>query len=72
MVLYLALFKESMVIVLALHTLKSHNRGAQPRGRAVKFACSTLAAQGFAGSDPGRRHGTTCQATLRRRPTCHN
>ena len=38
----------------------------------VKFALSSLAAQGFAGSDPGRGHGTDCQAMLRQRPTCHN
>ena len=43
-----------------------------PRGRVVKFACSALAAQGFAGSDPGRGHGTTRQAMLRWHPTCHN
>ena len=30
----------------------------------VKFVHSTLGAQGFAGSDPGRRHGTAHQATL--------
>ena len=47
------------------------NRG-QPHGQVVKFARSTSVAQGFAGSDPGRRHGTTHQATLRRRPTLHN
>ena len=45
----------------------------KPRGRlsgqVVKFACSTVAAQGL---DPGRGHGTACQATLRRRPTSHN
>ena len=35
----------------------------------VKFVCSPSAAQGFAGSDPGRGHGTACQAVLRRRPT---
>ena len=38
----------------------------------VKFARSAAAAQGFAGLDPGRGHGTTHQATLRRRPICHN
>ena len=31
----------------------------------VKFAHSTLAAQGFAGSDPGRRHGMAHQAMLK-------
>ena len=38
-------------------------------GRVVKFTRSTAAAQG---SDPGRRHGTARQATLRQRPTSHN
>ena len=33
---------------------------------------SDSAAQGFAGSDPGRGHGTAHQATLRRRPTYLN
>ena len=33
---------------------------------------SASAAQGFAGSDPGRRHGAAHQATMRRHPTCHN
>ena len=44
----------------------------QPHGRVVKFARSTSAARGFAGSDPGHGRGTTHQATLRRHPTCHN
>ena len=44
----------------------------RPRGRVVKFAHSASAGQGFAALDPGRRHGTAHQATLRRRPTCHN
>ena len=43
-----------------------------PRGRLVKFTCSAVAVQGFAGSHPGRGHGTALQATLRRRPACHN
>ena len=47
---------------------KKYYRG-QPRGRVVKFACSAVVAQGFAGLDPGRGHGTTRQATLRQRPT---
>ena len=37
---------------------KYFNRG-WPHGQVVKFACSILASQGFAGSDPGRGHGTT-------------
>ena len=41
-------------------------------GQVVKFVRSALVAQGFTGSDPGRRHGTAHQAMLRRHPTCHN
>ena len=43
----------------------------QARGRVVGFtrSASASAAQGFAGSDPGHRHGTTHQAILRRHPT---
>ena len=37
-----------------------------------EFACSASAAQGFAGLDPGRGHGTTHQAMLRQCPTYHN
>ena len=40
-----------------------------PRGRVVKNAHSASVAQGFAGLDPGRGHGTAHQAMLRRRPT---
>ena len=43
-----------------------------PRGRVVKFERSASAAQGFTGSDPGGRHGTTHQAMLRQRPTHQN
>ena len=41
-------------------------------GQVVQLVHSALAAQGFAGSDPGRGHGTARQAMLRRRPTCHS
>ena len=37
-----------------------------------EFVHSASEAQGFTGSDPGRRHGTAHQATLRQHPTCHN
>ena len=50
--------------------IKVVSRG-QPRGQVVKFTCSASAAQGFAGSDLGRQHGTAHQAMLRRHPTCH-
>ena len=45
---------------------------SRPHGRAVKFLCSASAAQGFDGSDPRCRHGTTRRDTLRQHPTCHN
>uniref|UniRef100_A0A9L0RA52 Large ribosomal subunit protein uL11 C-terminal domain-containing protein n=1 Tax=Equus caballus TaxID=9796 RepID=A0A9L0RA52_HORSE len=41
-------------------------------GQVVRVTCSASAAQGFAGSSPGRRHGTTRQAMLGQHPTCHN
>ena len=46
--------------------------GGQPHGPVVKCVHSAWAAQGVAGSDPGRGHGPTHQAMLRWRPTCHN
>ena len=54
-----------------MEKLKKSLRG-RACGRVVKFACSASAAQGFAGLDPGRGHGTAHQAMLRWRPTCHN
>ena len=38
----------------------------------VGFVRSALVARGFAGSDPGRGHGTARQAMLRRCLTCHS
>ena len=38
--------------------LRKISRRRPARGREVKFACFALAAQGFAGLDPGRGHGT--------------
>ena len=49
--------------------LKQQNFRGRARGQVVKFMHSTSAAQGFAGSDPGRRHGPAHQAMLRWRPT---
>ena len=37
---------------------KKFNPGGQACGRVVKFERSALAAQGFAGSNPGQEHGT--------------
>ena len=52
--------------------IKKKRSGDQPDGWLVKVTCSTAVAPGFAGLDPGHGHGTTCQATLRQRPACHN
>ena len=58
---------------LNLYTIiRNKDDRGQPRGRVVKFVHSALAAQGFAGSDPGRGPVTAHQATVRLRPTCHN
>ena len=43
--------------------IKKPSKRPTPRGGVVKFARSVMAAQGFTGSDPGRGHGTTHQAT---------
>ena len=51
-------------------TSRINSRRGRPRGRAVKFAHSASAAQGFAGSSAGCGHGAARQAMLRRRPTC--
>ena len=48
--------------------LKSR-KGGWPHGPVVEFTHSASTAQGFAGSDPGRRHVTAHQATLRQHPT---
>ena len=55
-----------------LWALEKTGPWGRPRGRVVKFACSTSEAQSFVGSVPGRGDGTAHQATVRRRPTCHN
>ena len=52
--------------------LKNKIIWGQPHGRVVKFGHSASAAQGFAGLDPGCRHGTAHQAMLRQHPACHN
>ena len=44
-------------------------RGGASPGRVGKFTHSTLAAQGFTGSDPECVPGTAHQATLRRHPS---
>ena len=39
-------------------SFKNNSIGGRPNDGVVKFTCSALVAQGFAGSDPGCRHGT--------------
>ena len=43
---------------------KSVDMQSRPRDRVVKFMLSASVAQGFAGSDSGRGHGTAHQATV--------
>ena len=47
-------------------------QGAGPVAKWLSSCVPPSAAQGFTGSDPGRRHGTAHQAMLRQRPKCHN
>ena len=62
--------REKLPVLKKIKMLDQKGRGrGRFRGRVVKFGRSAAAAQG---SDPGHRHGTTRQATLRRRPTSHN
>ena len=48
------------------------NLGAGPVAEWLSSRAPLQAAQCFIGSNPGRRHGTAHQTTLRQRPTCHN
>ena len=47
-------------------------KGAGPVAKWLSLRAPLQAAQGFIGSNPGRGHGTTHRATLRRRPTRHS
>ena len=57
--------------IIKKHPIRAYSRG-RPHDPVVEFVCSASAAQGFAGLDPGSRHGTAHQALLRQRLTCHN
>ena len=46
--------------------------GAGPMAEWLSSRALLQAAQCFVGSNPGRRHGTAHQTTLRQCPTCHN
>ena len=72
-VLLTSFFQQEMFLFIScnISSLKVFLWG-RPGGRVVKIVCSTLAAQGFAGSNPGCRHSTAHQAMLRLCPTCHN
>ena len=48
---------------------KKENKDGLPHDQVVKFMHSDSVAQGFTGSDPGHRHGTTHQAMLKQHPT---
>ena len=52
--------------------IKSYLQRAGPVAKWLSLRALLQAAQRFVGSNPGRRHGTAHQATLRQRPTCHN
>ena len=52
--------------------LKVQVRGAGPVAEWLSSRALLQGAQCFVGSNPGRRHGTAHQTTLRQRPTCHN
>ena len=51
---------------------KKTQGGAGPVAEWLSSRSLLQVAQCFIGSNPGRRHGTAHQATLRQRPTCHN
>ena len=55
-----------------VNCFKKVDLGAGPMAKWLSSHALLQAAQCFAGSDPGRGHGTAHQTTLRRRPTCHN
>ena len=46
--------------------------GAGPMAKRLSSCAPLQAAQCFIGSNPGHRHGTAHQTTLRQRPTYHN
>ena len=52
--------------------MKKCTTGAGPVAEWLGSRTPLQVAQCFVGSNPGRRHGTAHQATLRQRPTCHN
>ena len=54
-------------VPICKYTQVLKGKWGRPCGRVVEFA-----AQGFPGSDPGRRHGTAHPVMLRRHPTCHH
>ena len=57
---------------LPIFLFKNLKSGASPVAEWLSSLCSTSAAQGFTSSDPGRRHGTAHQVTLRQRPAFHS
>ena len=52
--------------------VKNLIKGAGPVAEWLSSHSPLQAAQCFVGSNPGHGHGTTHQATLRQRPTCHS
>ncbi|XP_070123667.1 TM2 domain-containing protein 1 isoform X6 [Equus caballus] len=62
----------SLIDFILISMQSTQMDGTGPVAEWLKFACSALVAQGFAGLDPGRGHGTTHQAVPRWHPTLHN
>ena len=52
--------------------LKEDTAGAGPVAKWLSSRTPLQAAQCFIGSNPGCRHATAHQTTLRQCPTCHN
>ena len=55
-----------------IETIKKQIRGASPVAQRLSSYVPLLGGPGFAGSDPGCRHGTAWQPCCGRRPTYKN
>ena len=68
----IALYLFIYFLGLGNHKLQLPSSGAGPVAEWLGSRAPLQAAQCFVALNPGRGHGTARQATLRRRPTCHN
>ena len=65
--------KQDLVqLIKSKNELRIITIGAGPVAEWLSSRTPLQAAQCFVGSNPGRRHSTARQATLRQRPTYHN